>query len=213
MALEEFWRNVRRAARLIRPPNVVADSPRISVDEITERLGTDDLWITRGAVAGYVEADFAFLSPAERDRLTKAVAQFLIVANGLDPRQKVTSAQFEQALHPFVQIVEMLAFDRYGDAEAFRIGKEVEQKLAANWSPYLDHLRFRTGLDSTDDPALWVWVFVTETGEYDDATFLARADVIEDVLRPVAWSVAPEGRVYLHFRTTSDLLDTQGVPA
>ena len=40
-----------------------------------------------------------------------------------------------------------------------------------------------------------------------------RADVIEDALKPIARDVAPEGRVYLRFRSTLDLPEAQGVPA
>ena len=210
MALEEFWQNVRRAARLIRPPNAVADSPRIHADEISRRLASDDLWLVRGAVFGYDGKDFEFLPPEELDRLTTAVKTFHDVAKMVDPRVPATDAQVEAARPAFERIVGRLEFDRFADAEAFRLGKRIESCLLADgWPAELAELRFETGPDSTGDPGLWVWAFVAETGEHDEGAFHSAAAEIDRVLDPLTRDIAPDRWPYILFRSTLDQLELE----
>ena len=58
--------------------------------------------------------------------------------------------------------MEFLEFDRYADAEAYRLGKLIERELRPRWPVELAQLRFNTGLDHSGDPALWVWAYLTE---------------------------------------------------
>ncbi len=205
MALEEFWRNVRRAVTLIRP-SAIADSPRISTEEISRSLASADLWLVRGAVGGYDEKDFPFLSPEELSRLTAAVQQFRDVAVTVSPRGPATRQQIETARPAFQSIVELLEFDRFADADAFRIGKEIERRLAPDRPAELAELRFETGPDSTGDPGLWVWAFVAESGEHRKDVFFGAVDKIEPHLGPIAWDVASGRQPYILFRSTLDQL-------
>lgn len=206
MALEEFWRNVRTASRLIAPPAVVADSPRISAEMIAKRLGAADVWLAPAAMRGYDEGDLLFLTADERQRLSEAVSHFLSVAKKVNPRGPASIELAEEARPAFQQIVGLLEFDRYGDAEAFKLGKSIEHKLATYGIglPQLDHLRFRTGLDNTGDPALWVWAFIKESAHHDEATFFAAVDEIDPYLFPVAREVAQERWPYISYRSTLD---------
>jgi hypothetical protein len=207
-----FWMNVLASSHLDLGSGV-ADRPRITPDGVAERLARRPRWLTPFTVAGFRPEEFQFLPAEELKRLTDGVGGVQTVASELRPDQTATDEQRGRALPHFQAVVEVLEFDRYGDAPALILGKQIEQRLVPVWPPHLDHLRFRTGLDSTDDPALWVWAFVAEAGEFDDGRFLERADVIEDVLEPVARKMAPEGRLYLRFRSTLDLPEAQGVPA
>jgi hypothetical protein len=207
-----FFRNIQQSCRVIYWA-AVADRPRLTPEWIDDVLDKNHGWLTPQTAANYEAAAFDFLPPDELHRLNAAVGRVRSVAAALGPNVVASAEQRERAKPAFKAILQLLEFDRFDDAEAFRLGKTVERKLASNRPPHLDHLRFRTGLDSTDDPALWVWVYVAEDGEYDDATFLSRAEVIETALKPVAREVAPEGRVYLYFRTTSDLPEREVVPA
>jgi hypothetical protein len=212
MSLEEFWQNVRRSAQF-NPPSAEVEYVLHKLGKEADTLLSLNLWISTVTVRGYDEKDFAFLTADERQRLTAAVSQFRTVAEEVNPRGSATPEQVEQAQPAFQQVVEMLEFDRFEDVEAFRIGKEIERRINKVRPQHLDRLRYRTGLDSTSDPALWIWVFVAETGEYDDTRFLERANAIEAILEPIAREVAPEGRVYLHFRSTSDLPEAQEILA
>ena len=208
-----FWINVLAASSLDLPSGV-ADRPRITPDAVAARLVTKPRWLNPFTVRGFRVEEFQFLSPEELKNLTDGVNGVLAVASEIRPNQLATEDQRERAQPYFLAILEVLEYDRYGDVAALILGKQIEQRLASDWPPFLDHLRFRTGLDSTDDPALWVWAFVTEEAEeYDEIKFLRRANAIEDGLEPIARELAPEGRLYLRFRSTLDLPERQGVPA
>lgn len=211
MAFQDFWWNVWTAAGLHRAANI-ADTPRLTQDDIAVGLRTNNNWARPKSVSGFDSTELTFLSEGERRRLDDLVKAFRaeVGESGMPP--PATGDKLERARQAFQKVVEFLEFDRFSNPEAFALGKSIERQLNPK-PPYLDQLRFMTGFDSTNDLALWIWVYVAETGEYDDATFLARADEIETVLKPIARNVAPEGRVYLHFRTTSDLPDAQEVPA
>src|SRR5208337_1447637 len=97
-----------------------------------------------------------------------------------------------------------LEFHRYGDAEAYRLGKQIEQKLQPHWPKEIAELRFNTGLDHTGDPALWIWVFLTEDVSKDDETFLRAAQWLPTILDPIARRVAPDRWPYLSFRPIAE---------
>ena len=210
--IASFWANVLASSNL-NLSSGVADRPRITREAIAARLAAKPKWLTSFTAVGFRKEEFEFLSPEELNRLTEGVHGVRAVASELRADQPATEEQRKRALPHFLAILEVLEYDRYADVSALILGKGIEQRLGSEWPPFLDQLRFRTGLDSTDDPALWVWAFVAESGEYEEVRFLARTDVIEDVLEPIAREVAPEGRLYLLFRTTLDLPEAQGVPA
>jgi hypothetical protein len=146
MALLDFWNNVRTAARMI-APRAIVDAPRLDAGDIERALRGATFWLTRGAVAGYEESDFSFLPEAERARLTQLVTEFREVASTVKPAAPAPESAVEKALPLFLDIVNTLEFDRYGDAEAFRLGKLIEQALEPHRPPELAELRFNTGLD------------------------------------------------------------------
>jgi hypothetical protein len=205
--LHAFWLSIMYALDGL-PPSMVPSGLRLT-DEMIEA----DFRLTPHTAEEFQEDAFSFLPEGELSRLKNAVEKVRAVSSNMGPRVVATRDERDEALPYFKIIVRVLEPDRFTDPETFKLGKKIERELAPVRPSHLDQLRFMSGLDSTDDPALWVWVYVAETGEYDDATFLARADEIENVLKPIARAVAPEGRVYFHFRTTSDLHDAQEVPA
>jgi hypothetical protein len=110
----------------------------------------------------------------------------------------------ESALPLFREIIELLGFDRYGDAEAYRLGKQIERALQPRRPPELAELRFNSGLDHSGDPGLWIWAFLTEEISKDDQTFLAAARNLRAVLGPIARRVAPERWPYISFRPVTE---------
>lgn len=131
-----------------------------------------------------------------------------------DPLPEVQTNRILERLEEFAKpifasILKELEFHRFGDAEAFRIGKEIERRIAPDRPGELAELRFETGPDSTDDPGLWVWAFITELGEHDLARFHSSANAIESILDPIARAVAPERWPYILFRSTLDQLELE----
>jgi hypothetical protein len=203
MALQEFWNNVRIGASLI-APQVTADAPRLDPASIESALRRATLWLTPRAVEGFNEADFPFLPQEERERLAKLVNEFSEVAAQVSPTDAAPREVVDLALPLFREILQMLEFHRYGDAEAYRLGKQIEQKLQPHWPTEIAELRFNTGLDHTGDPGLWIWVFLTEDVSKDDETFLRAAQWLPTILDPIARRVAPDRWPYLSFRPITE---------
>jgi len=211
-SIAPFWMNVLAASNLDLAPGV-ADRPRITPEGVAARLATKPRWLTPFTVAGFRPNEFHFLSQAEFNRLSDGVSGVQAVTSELRPDQAASDEQRERALPHFLAILEVLEFDRYGDVPALILGKQIEQALAPNWPPHLDHLRFRTGFDSTEDPALWAWGYVAQTGEYDETTFLEWASDIRRVVDPICREFAPDRRAFLYFRSTAEQLELEGVAA
>jgi hypothetical protein len=203
MGLQDFWMNVRKAAGLAAPLSI-ADSPRIDSEIIEESLRRTELWLTPHAIDGYCDADFAFLSDAERARMAHVVAEFRDVVAKVYPTAPAPAQVKESALPLLRDLVQMLEFDRFADPEAFRLGKQIERELEPYWPPELAELRFKSGLDATGDPGLWIWVFLNEEASREDQTFLEAAARLKGVVDPIARQIAPDRWPYLSFRPINE---------
>ncbi len=158
-------------------------------------------WVTPRSVAGFDESEFAFLSDAERSQLAKLVAEFRQVTSTVNPMAPATGDTVESALPLFRDIIRLLEFDRYENAEAFRLGKLIEREIAP-WRPAeLAELRFRTKLDHTGDPGLWIWAYLSDEVSEKDEDFLEAAQRLRNPLEDVARQVAPDRFPYLSFRS------------
>jgi hypothetical protein len=114
----------------------------------------------------------------------------------------------ERALPLFRDIVQSLGFDRYGDAEAFRLGKLIERGIAPRRPSELAELRFNTGLDHSGDPALWIWAFLSDEVSETDARFLETAQTLQGLLHSAARRVAPDRWPYISFRSMAEQLES-----
>jgi hypothetical protein len=202
MALRDFWINVRRVTPLPAPEAVI-DSPKLDAARIEQALRGTDLWLTPRAVAGYHEADFDFLPEPERQRLTRLVEGFQQIAAEIDPTAPPPQEAVEQALPLFQDIIVLLEFDRFGDAEAFRLGKQIENLIRRHRPPELVELRFQTGLDHTGDPAIWIWYLLADDAA-DEERLFQTAERARKLLDGAARSVAPERWPYVRFRTVGE---------
>ncbi len=202
MSVHDFWVSVRTGARLF-PPQVIVDTSRLDAGAIERTLQRATPWLTRGSVAGFNETDYHFLPDAEREKLGQLVSAFQKIASGVNPTAPATNDQVAQAHPLFRDIVGMLEFDRYEDAEAFQLGKEIEREIQTYRPRELAKLRFRTGLDHTGDPAIWIWAFLQDDA-WDDERFLASARQIDELLDPAARRVAPDRWPYLSFRSLAE---------
>jgi hypothetical protein len=207
MALRDFWVSVRTGANLI-APQVTVDAPKLDARAIERTLKSATLWLTPRATAGFDEDDFDFLPDAERARLAQLVTEFRRIASEVKPTAPATDDQVAQALPLFRDIVEMLEFDRYGDAEAYRLGKQIERAIEPYRPKELAELRFNTGPDHSGDPAIWIWAFLTDAAAESDERFLENAEQLRGMLDPVARTVAPDRWPYFSFRSMAEQAET-----
>ena len=106
MAKEDFLMSVRTAVGTLLPP-VDVDHPYTDRGELEGILRRSNLWLTRGAVAGYAQADLDDLDPQARADLDHNVAAFLDVAAKVDPQKPATPDQVDAALPSFLEIAEI----------------------------------------------------------------------------------------------------------
>jgi hypothetical protein len=203
MALQDFRTNMRMGARLFAPRHL-ADAPPLDADAIERMLRSSVHWLTVRSVSGFDEKDFWFLPEGERAQLAQLVTDFQKVVSTVKRRAPTPEETVEKAMPLFRDLVRLLAFDRYGDAEAFRLGKLIEGEIAPERPPELADLRFMTGLDHTGDPGLWIWVYLSDDASESDERFLEVAQMLQDFLDPVAREVAPDRWPYISFRSIAD---------
>jgi hypothetical protein len=207
MSLRDFWINVRTGAGLI-APQVTVDTPKLDSSSIEGTLQRATLWLTPRAVAGFNEADFKFLPDHEHEKLTQLVESFRRIASTISPTASAPDETVAKALPHFRDIVLMLEFDRYGDAEGYQLGKQIEQSIEPYRPKELAELRFNTGLDHSGEPAIWIWVFLTDAASVSDEQFLENVQRLRDILDPVARTVAPDRWPYLSFRSLAEQAET-----
>ena len=200
MAFHDFWNKVRIGAKLY-DPGFIAEAPPLDADAIEEMLRKTTHWVTPRSVAGFDETEFAFLPDGERAQLTKLVADFRQATATVNPFAPATADTAERARPLFRDIIRLLEFDRYDDAEAFRLGKLIEREIAPWRPPELAELRFNTRLDHTGDPGLWIWAYLSDEVSEKDEDFLEAAQRLRDPLDDVARQVAPDRFPYLSFRS------------
>lgn len=203
MAMNEFWNSVRIGASRILSPKVVVESPRLDPALFEAAFGTADMWLTPNCVEGFDPVDFAFLPDDERQKLEQHVKSFIEIAQQVPPDGPATKEQRKQAIGHFTEIILQLRFDRFGDWEAYQIGKQIEQAIAAHRPAELAELRFNTGLDNTGDPAVWIWAILSDEGA-DESVFAQNTTSIHKILAAAARRACPNRWPYIRFRSMSE---------
>ncbi len=206
MALRDFWISVRTGASLMSPWQVISDAPRFDAASFEEQLHKAHLWLTPSVVAGFNAADFDFLPKQEQAKLEKLVTDFRKAASQVNPKGPATDAAVNQAAPLFRDIVQLLGFDRFEDPEAYVLGRRIEEELKCEWPMELEEIRFRTGLDHTGDPGLWLWAIVKDEAAQDDEMFLQNARKLRPLLKAVAQRTCPDRWPYLSFRSLAEQL-------
>ena len=201
MSLPKFWNNVRTRTNLSGWGSLI-DFPKFDPALIEKLLRKSPGWFAPVAVAGFDEADFSFLPAEDRVRLTGLVKEFRAIVAEVPPTT-TPDDRLERALPVFRDIVGLLEFDRYGDAEAFRIGKRIEATIAPHRPEAIAELRFHTGKDNTGDPSIRLWAVLHDEAA-EKAVFARNTHTIRDLLTETSEELAPELWPYVDFRTVSE---------
>lgn len=202
MGLDRFWISLRTAAKLPLS-RLIVDSPRCDGGSIVSTLRESPFWLTRAAVAGFNESDFAFLIDDEQICLANLVTDFLAAVPKLRTSAPAPGV-VEKGLSIFREIVQSLECDRCGYPEPFRLGNLIEQEIASRRPPELAELCFNMGSDHTAEPGLWIWVFLSAEVSENDEQFLEIAQKVGDLLDAVAREVVPDRWPYLYFRSLAE---------
>ncbi len=190
---ELFLTNFKRAAHPISP---AAHSNGIRLDpaylEVLLRRSTG--WLKPRAVKGFDSKDFSELTEDARNALRAAVEQFSSIAKRAPRDQSPPTELVDEALPVFLKILEILEpiLDEYA---AYHVLKHTEL------SDFVTDFAIKAGLDSSGDPAVWVWVITKDAPESE---FLKQARQI----RPQVQETLQEAEIgrwaYIGFRSESD---------
>lgn len=170
MAIDDFWLNLRTAASLY-SPTVAADSPRVDTGYLERMLRGAVMWLTPRSVDGFDPNDFQFLDEDQQARLRAVVERFRAVASSVPGNQPATRPQAEEGRAAFAEILQILQPHRFRDAESFQTQVLLERGLRGQLPRWVTGLFCETGTDVGGDPAVWIWVEVT-----DDATTKGRIE-------------------------------------
>ena len=202
MSLQEFWTSVRTGASFLLPSATV-DSPKLDANHIESMLRGTHVWLTPKSVEGFDESDFDFLPDDERGRLAQCVSDFVDAARQVPPDQTATDAQVQAGLPCFRCVLEIMRPDKYGDVDALRIGKKVEQRLTGQIPEWVSDLRFETGEDAIGDPAVWIWVEVADAAAEADV-FPKNTKQVRKIVESCLRQLGVQHWPYVRFRTSSE---------
>ena len=202
MAIKDFWTNIRAGANL-RSSQAVVDSPRLNAERIGSILRSATFWLTPKSVEGYDPNEFGFLADEERRRLTESIEQVRATASKVPHIGPATEEQIREAMPKFENILKTIQPDRYGDLDAFILGKKIEREVSGKLPQWVRELIFETGFDVSGEPALWIWVEVDDKA-LDEKEILRRFDSVREELRTAAFRICPERWPFIRLREASE---------
>ena len=158
---DEFLTNLKIAARLL-SPTVHADGIRLDPKYLENLLRRSTIWLTPRVVEGFDIKVFSELTHDARRTLESQVERFQAVAKRAPRRAPAPTELVDEALPAFLKILETVQpyLDEYA---AYPILKQ------APLPDDVTDFAIKAGLDSSGDPALWVWVIIKD--EAADSNF------------------------------------------
>lgn len=202
MALDDFWASIRTAASL-HSPTVAADTPE-AVAAWERILRQARLWLTPRSVEGYDPVDFSFLDEGEQTRLRDGVERFRAAAGQVAADAAPTERQAKEGDAAFRAILALLRPHRFRDAESFRTQILLDRALQGGLPPWVTAVACETGTDLGGDPAIWIWVDVT-----DEATRRGKVEkegqAIHDRIESAYHRIGGRRWPYIRFRSPDAL--------
>lgn len=160
----------------------------------------NSVYLTPSAVKGFDAREFTELADEVRDQLQRSVDQFRQIAKQTTAQQKATADQVTEATRAFSTILHHLAryFPHGGETNAIRQAlQDVDFPVnVLTWD-------FELGADSTDDPAVWVWVVVDDDAP-KQRNFHQITSEIAGKIRDAFFARGIHRWPFVHFRTASE---------
>ena len=170
---EEFIKNLWSARSLL--VHQVLAPPGVDVKGIERRLAHADLWLTPSAhaVQGFNPSDFPELSAQSRAKLERSVQRFREVAARVPNNGPATPEQEKAARQAFETILKIMQ-------PYFLTTEDVDKLDAAMKDIHFPKgvltWEFEFGQDSSDYPAVWIWLVVEDRAAKDKAFVTATTE-------------------------------------
>jgi hypothetical protein len=160
MGGDVFWTNLQTAAKFLAPAGA-ADLPGLDADSLAKRLAAASNYLPPEWVDDFEPQDFAFLDPADLERLRKNVESIRPVANRAPTDEPASPRQFHDAAAAFEELIRLLRSDQFLDFDSFMIHYRLERVLQGKLPPWIESFTCQTGIDVAGDPAVWVTLNVS----------------------------------------------------
>jgi hypothetical protein len=209
MAIEEFWLNLRTAASFY-ASTVTADSAHVDAGHLERMLRGAGMWLTPRSVDGFDPSDFSFLAEEKQEALRTTVERFRAVARQVPANKPATRQQAEEGRTAFGDLLSLLQPHRFRDAESFQTQVELERELLGKLPRWVTGIFCETGRDLSDEPAVWIWVEVTD--EATDKNRIAKyGQRIEEEITSAYRQIGGRRWPFVRFRNPSEMAGRQGV--
>jgi hypothetical protein len=202
MAIEEFWMNLRAAARAFALTAVSSDVPAVGTDQREHALATATAWRTPQSVAGFDAREFDFLESDRKAALQARVDRFRAAVSQApsSPDQK------REAAEAFSELVRLLRPLEFPNAESFRIGTLLMREVGGVLPEWVESVSCETGDDASGDPAVWVWINVTEDAV--EKKLIAKGwQPIYETVDAAARAIAASRWPYVRFQSLAELAE------
>jgi hypothetical protein len=178
MSLFRFTKQVRIAASPF-PPEAWENPEAVLPTLFDLAVEFADIWLAPATLKGYSDAAAAGI-PAP-DRLRAAVAAFRAVADAVPEGTRPTADQVRAALPAFATILDVLK-PSLADPESLIARRAIWRAI----EPYRDTVLtfdFEFGRDSTNDPAVWVWLILKDGVTVDGPGVQLKLYDVRDAIR------------------------------
>jgi hypothetical protein len=203
MGEDDFWINLRTAARALIPP-VPTDLP-IPESAYRERLlQSADAWLTPRSVDEFDLRDFSFLEPEDLDRLRRNVEAFREVASQVSEDQPASEQQVQEAMAPFEEIIHLLRPHQFYYFEAFKIQYRLEHALRGKLPPWIESFVCEIGTDVVNDPALFVTLNVSREAA-DNEFVVTKGRQVRDQVQAAIRRLRLDRWPYISFQSLAEL--------
>jgi len=113
----------------------------------------------------------------------------------------------EIAAPVFEAIIMRLQLDRFRDAEAFLLGRQIEERLRAEgWPEELVELRIKTGDNYRGEPSIWLWAILKDGVTDNNDNYKTVAGKLDAALFRISRTIAPDFYPYIAYRSVSEPL-------
>ncbi len=202
MPVAEFLTHFRAASLFLQPWKYDDGAPP-TPEQLADARKYAHLWLTTDAVQGFDISGFYGLSADQRRDIEGLIEGFRAVAAQVPPGGQPTDEQVRQARERFLAIYRVVGKYLFHEVSQ-EVIPAIEHTLAEDWVPdFVVRYDCEVGTDSTGDPAVWVWLIVTDEATKDDRVFQSLGPLRNAIMQSLR-ARGVDSWVYLSVRTVSE---------